>query len=63
MKLVDAHQHLWRLSRGDYAWLTPERRYRPWSLFSVARRWRDAAILGVGPVGGRGLFVETVRFT
>lgn len=26
MKLVDAHQHFWRLSRGDYAWLTPELR-------------------------------------
>ena len=21
---VDAHQHFWRLSRGDYGWLTPE---------------------------------------
>ena len=21
---VDAHQHFWRLERGDYAWLTPE---------------------------------------
>jgi len=26
MKLVDAHQHFWRLARGDYAWLTPELR-------------------------------------
>lgn len=24
MKRVDAHQHFWRLSRGDYGWLTPE---------------------------------------
>ncbi len=24
--IVDAHQHFWRLSRGDYAWLTPELR-------------------------------------
>lgn len=23
MIVVDAHQHFWRLSRGDYAWLTP----------------------------------------
>ncbi len=23
MKRVDAHQHFWRLSRGDYGWLTP----------------------------------------
>ena len=21
---VDAHQHFWRPSRGDYGWLTPE---------------------------------------
>ncbi|MCR5858606.1 amidohydrolase [Mesorhizobium sp. J428] len=21
---IDAHQHFWRLSRGDYAWLTPD---------------------------------------
>ena len=23
-RLVDAHQHFWRLERGDYAWLTPD---------------------------------------
>jgi len=23
---IDAHQHFWRLSRGDYGWLTPELR-------------------------------------
>ncbi len=23
MRLIDAHQHYWRLARGDYAWLTP----------------------------------------
>ncbi|MFM7281974.1 MAG: amidohydrolase family protein, partial [Planctomycetia bacterium] len=28
---IDAHQHLWRLSRGDYRWLTPE----------LAPLWRD----------------------
>ena len=21
---VDAHQHYWKLSRGDYGWLTPD---------------------------------------
>ena len=21
---IDAHQHFWRLSRGDYDWLTPD---------------------------------------
>ncbi|HEX7914551.1 amidohydrolase family protein [Rudaea sp.] len=24
MMVVDAHQHFWRLSRGDYTWLTPD---------------------------------------
>lgn len=24
MKRIDAHQHFWRMSRGDYDWLTPE---------------------------------------
>jgi L-fuconolactonase len=23
---IDAHQHFWRLDRGDYGWLTPEKR-------------------------------------
>jgi len=22
--MIDAHQHFWRLDRGDYGWLTPE---------------------------------------
>ena len=22
--MIDAHQHFWRLARGDYGWLTPE---------------------------------------
>ena len=24
MSLIDAHQHYWRLNRGDYDWLTPQ---------------------------------------
>ena len=24
MSLIDAHQHYWRLARGDYSWLTPQ---------------------------------------
>lgn len=24
MKRIDCHQHFWKLSRGDYTWLTPE---------------------------------------
>ena len=23
-RTVDAHQHFWRLDRGDYGWLTPQ---------------------------------------
>lgn len=32
MHLIDAHQHFWRLDRGDYGWLTPEAGalYRDW---------------------------------
>lgn len=32
MILIDAHQHFWRLDRGDYGWLTPEAGalYRDW---------------------------------
>ncbi len=29
--IIDSHHHLWRLSRGDYAWLTPD----------LAPLWRD----------------------
>jgi L-fuconolactonase len=40
MKMVDAHQHFWRLDRGDYAWLTPalgalHRDYLPHELQSL----------------------------
>ena len=21
---VDSHQHFWKLSRGDYSWMTPD---------------------------------------
>ncbi|TMJ21776.1 MAG: amidohydrolase, partial [Alphaproteobacteria bacterium] len=24
MMRIDAHHHLWALSRGDYGWLTPD---------------------------------------
>jgi L-fuconolactonase len=24
MTRIDAHQHFWRLDRGDYGWLTPD---------------------------------------
>lgn len=44
--MIDAHQHCWRLSRGDYGWLTP-------ALAPIHRDvtpddwWREAAPCGV----------------
>jgi L-fuconolactonase len=51
--IIDAHHHLWRLSRGDYGWLTPE----------LAPLWRDfeptelAALMAAGGVHG-GIVVQ-----
>src|SRR5713226_8622415 len=44
---IDAHQHVWRLDRGDYGWLTPDLRplYRDYSL-SDLRPHLDAAGIG-----------------
>lgn len=43
MRRVDAHQHFWRLDRGDYGWLTPElkpiyRDFMPGDLEPLLRR-------------------------
>ena len=38
--LIDAHQHFWSISRGDYAWLTPD----------VARLWRDFLPADLAPL-------------
>ena len=49
--MIDAHQHFWRLDRGDYGWLTPElgpiyRDFGPADLAPIlARRAIDATIL------------------
>ena len=51
--IIDAHHHLWRLSRGDYGWLTPD----------LASLWRDfepadlAPLMAVGGVAG-GILVQ-----
>ncbi|MFT3789649.1 MAG: amidohydrolase family protein [Rudaea sp.] len=51
MTLVDAHQHFWRLSRGDYAWLTSGlgalyRDFEPADLASLlVQRNIDATVL------------------
>lgn len=43
MRRIDAHQHFWRLSRGDYGWLTPQlapiyRDFLPDDLLPLLRR-------------------------
>ena len=48
---IDAHQHFWRIDRGDYGWLTPAlgaiyRDFLPAELAPMAARHRiDATIL------------------
>ncbi|BBI32715.1 amidohydrolase family protein [Cohnella abietis] len=42
-KIIDAHQHYWQISRGDYGWLTPElkllyRDYMPGDLASLLHK-------------------------
>jgi L-fuconolactonase len=50
-RAVDAHQHFWRIARGDYGWLTPRlstlyRDFSPVDLLPIAaRRGIDATIL------------------
>lgn len=48
MNLIDAHQHYWRLDRGDYAWLTPQlgplyRDFEPANLAAQLESCRVAA--------------------
>ena len=51
--IIDSHHHLWRRSRGDYAWLTPD----------LAPLWRDfepadmAPLMAAGGVDG-GIVVQ-----
>src|SRR5690242_10081037 len=48
---IDAHQHFWRISRGDYGWLTPDlvtlhRDFLPDDLAPILARHRiDGTIL------------------
>ena len=41
--IVDAHHHLWRLSRGDYGWLTPD----------LGPVWRDFEPADLAPLTAR----------
>ena len=47
--ILDAHQHVWTLARGDYGWLTPELAglYRDFDLadYALAAPFVDASIL------------------
>jgi L-fuconolactonase len=45
---IDSHHHVWRLARGDYAWLTPAMApiYRDFSLADLAPHLSAAAIEG-----------------
>ena len=49
--IIDSHQHFWRLSRGDYHWLTPEldklyRDFLPVDIEPYLQKWNiDKTIL------------------
>ena len=48
MKRIDAHQHFWTLSRGDYGWLTPDLQpiYRDFTPSDLAPLLKAAGIDG-----------------
>jgi L-fuconolactonase len=43
---IDSHMHVWRLSRGDYGWLTPELApiYRDFTIDDARPLWEQAGI-------------------
>src|SRR3712207_1331877 len=43
---IDSHMHVWRLSRGDYGWLTPDLApiYRDFTTDDVRSSWEKAGI-------------------
>jgi L-fuconolactonase len=44
--VIDAHQHFWRLDRGDYGWLTPALRplYRDYLPADLAPHLQRAGV-------------------
>ena len=48
--MIDAHQHFWRLDRGDYGWLTP----------SLAPIWRDFGPDDLAPILARHRIGRTI---
>jgi L-fuconolactonase len=43
---IDSHMHVWKLSRGDYGWLTPDLPtiYRDFTIDDVRASWEQAGI-------------------
>ena len=52
---IDAHHHLWNLTRGDYGWLTPGLApiYRDFGLPDLAPHLSAAGLQGDDPGAGR----------
>jgi L-fuconolactonase len=46
---LDAHMHVWRMSRGDYDWLTPDLGSL-WRDFAIDDAWPEASRAGVSQV-------------
>lgn len=46
---LDAHMHVWRMSRGDYNWLTPDLGVL-WRDYAIADAWPEARNAGVSQV-------------
>ena len=58
---IDAHQHVWRLDRGDYGWLGPELNpiYRDFTLGDLRPLLTEAAIAGTVLVQAAPTVAET----
>lgn len=58
---IDAHQHVWRLDRGDYGWLGPELNaiYRDFTLADLRPLLTEAAITGTVLVQAAPTVAET----
>jgi len=59
--IIDAHQHFWDLSRGDYAWLTPQAGalYRNYLPQDLERTLRDHAVVATVLVQAAATEAET----
>jgi L-fuconolactonase len=59
--IVDAHCHLWRLSRGDYGWLTPDLTalYRDYEIADLLAQMASAGVEGAVLVQAAETVAET----